>query len=94
MGEVVRLRAQCSALALALTVGSMRFPAYFVLNLSVERRFTFLGYQLAMRAGLDNITNRHNPFSVDNNIDSPHFLTYGGLQGRALTARVRVLGRK
>jgi hypothetical protein len=75
-------------------VGSRRYPAYFVLNLSLERRFTFLGYQLAVRAGFDNITNRHNPFSVDNNIDSPHFLTYGGLQGRALTARVRVLGRK
>jgi hypothetical protein len=75
-------------------VGSMRFPVYFVLNLSVERRFTFLGYQLALRAGFDNITNRHNPFSVDNNIDSPHFLTYGGLQGRALTARIRILGRK
>jgi hypothetical protein len=75
-------------------VGSMRFPAYFVLNLHLERRLTFLGYQLALRGGFDDITNRHNPFSVDNNIDSPHFLTYAGLQGRALTARIRILGRK
>ena len=74
--------------------GSMRFPAYFALNLSLERRFTFLGYQLALRAGFDDITNRHNPSFVDNNIDSPNFLTYAGLQGRALTARLRILGRK
>ncbi len=74
--------------------GSMRFPVYFALNLAFERRFTFLGYQLAVRAGVDNITNRHNPSFVDNNIDSPHFLTYAALEGRALTARIRLLGRK
>jgi hypothetical protein len=75
-------------------VGSMRFPAYFTLSLSLERRFTFLGYQLALRAGFEDITNRHNPSFVDNNIDSPRFLTYAGLQGRALTGRIRILGRK
>ncbi len=74
--------------------GSMRFPSYFTLNLALERRFTFLGYQLALRAGFDDITNRHNPSFVDNNIDSPHFLSYAGLQGRALTARIRILRRK
>jgi len=74
--------------------GSMRFPTYFALNLSLEHRFTFLGYQLALRAGFDDITNRHNPSFVNNNIDSPNFLTYAGLQGRALTARLRILGRK
>ena len=74
--------------------GSMRFPAYFALNLALERRFTFLGYQLALRAGFDDITNRHNPAFVDNNIDSPKFLTYTGIQGRTLTGRLRLLGRK
>ena len=74
--------------------GSMHFPTYFALNLSLERRFTFLGYQLALRAGFDDITNRHNASFVNNNIDSPNFLTYAGLQGRALTARLRILGRK
>jgi hypothetical protein len=43
----------------------MRFPAYFTLNLALERRFTFLGYKLALRAGFDDITNRHNPAFVD-----------------------------
>ena len=72
----------------------MRIPAYFSLNMPLERRFTFLGYQLALRTGFDDITNRHNAAFVDNNIDSPNFLTYTGIQGRALTARLRILGRK
>jgi hypothetical protein len=62
--------------------------------LALERRSTFLGYQLALRAGCDDITNRHNPSFMDNNIDSPNFLTFTGIQGRALTARLRLLGRK
>ena len=74
--------------------GSRRFPIYFSLNMHVERRFHFLGSQWALRAGFDDITNRHNPTVVNNNVDSPHFLTFGGLQGRALTARIRLLGRK
>lgn len=73
---------------------SRRFPSYFSLNLLAERRFQLLGLQWALRAGFDDITNRHNPTDVNNNVDSPHFLTFGGLQGRALTARIRLLGRK
>lgn len=74
--------------------GSRRFPTYFSLNLHVERRFQLLGYQWALRAGFNDITNRHNPTAVNNNLDSPHFLTLSGLDGRALTARIRLLGRK
>lgn len=74
--------------------GAKRFPTFFTLNLTIERRFTVLGYQWALRAGFDNITNRHNPGGVDNNIDSANFLTYGGLSGRAGVARLRLLGRK
>jgi hypothetical protein len=48
----------------------------------------------ALRGGLNDITNRPNPAAVNNNVDSPDFLTYGGLQGRALLAGVRLLGRK
>jgi len=74
--------------------GARRFPTYFALNLFLERRFLFLGHQWALRAGFNNITNRHNPTSVDNNVDSPRFLTFGSLEGRALTGRIRLLGRK
>jgi Carboxypeptidase regulatory-like domain len=74
--------------------GSRRFPTYFSLNVSVERRLTLFGLQWALRLGLDDATNRHNPSVVDNNVDSPNFLTFGGLQGRAVVARVRLLGEK
>jgi hypothetical protein len=73
---------------------SRRFPTYFSLNMSIERRIHLLGFQWALRAGLDNVTNRHNPSVVDNNVDSPHFLSFSGLQGRALVARLRLLGEK
>jgi hypothetical protein len=74
--------------------GSRRFPDYFALNLSVERRIHVFGFQWAVRAGLDNATNRHNPSFVNNNVNSPQYLTFGGIQGRALVARLRLLGEK
>ncbi len=74
--------------------GSRRFPYYFSLDLSLERRFTLLGFQWALRGGVVNITGRANPSFVDSNIDSPHFLTFSGVQGRAFTGRIRLLGRK
>jgi len=73
---------------------SRRFPDYFSLNLAFERRFNLFGFQWALRAGCDNITNRSNPTGVNSNVDSPQFLTFGGVQGRVLTSRVRLLGRK
>jgi len=74
--------------------GSMRFPRYFSLDLQLERRIRLFGFVWALRAGFNDITNRSNPSVVNNNVDSPDFLTYSGIQGRALTARVRLLGRK
>ncbi len=73
---------------------SMRFPEYFSLDLQMERRIRVFGFMWALRAGFNDITNRSNPSVVNNNVDSPDFLTYSGIQGRALTARVRLLGRK
>jgi Carboxypeptidase regulatory-like domain len=73
---------------------SLRFPTYFSLNLSVERRIALFGFQWAVRVGLDNATNHVNPSVVDNNVDSPNFLALGGLQGRAVVGRLRLLGEK
>lgn len=73
---------------------SRRYPDFFSLNLYAERRFSLLGVNLALRAGFNNITNRRNPSDVNNNIDSPKFLQYGGVQGRAFNGRIRFLGRK
>jgi len=74
--------------------GSSRFPTSFTLNTHFERRFRLLGYRLALRAGFNDVTNRHNPAVVNNNIDSPLFLSFSGTQHRAFTGRIRFLGRK
>lgn len=74
--------------------GAMRFPAYFSLNMALEKRFHLVGFEWALRVGFDNITNRDNPTVVNNNVDSPEFLTYAGSEGRVLTGRIRLLGRK
>ncbi len=75
-------------------VNSHRFPVYFAFNLHVERRFRLLNFEWALRAGFNNITDHKNAALVDNNIDSPFFLTYQAIQGRTFTGRVRFLGRK
>jgi TonB dependent receptor-like, beta-barrel/Carboxypeptidase regulatory-like domain len=75
-------------------LNSHRFPAYFVLNTHLERRFSLFSYHLALRAGFNNVTNRQNPTVVNNNVDSPEFLTFGGTQHRTFTGRIRFLGRK
>ncbi|MCI0336063.1 MAG: TonB-dependent receptor [Acidobacteria bacterium] len=73
---------------------STRFPDYFSLNLHGEKRFRLLGRHWAVRAGFNNITNRRNASSVDNNVDSSKYLTYGDSSSRALVGRIRFLGRK
>jgi hypothetical protein len=73
---------------------SLRFPAYATLNVGVERRFLFRGYLWAWRVSAVNALNRTNANVVNNDIDSPGFLTYGRGQARAVNLRLRFLGRK
>ena len=73
---------------------SQRFPVYFTLDTHLERRFHLFGYYLALRGGVNNLTNRKNPTVVNNNVDSPEFLTFAGTQHRAFTGRIRFLGKK
>ncbi|HEV2386485.1 MAG TPA: TonB-dependent receptor [Candidatus Acidoferrales bacterium] len=73
---------------------SYRFPDFFSLNLHLEKRVRLFGFEWAIRGGYDNITNRRNPTVVVNNVDSPQFLTFSFIQGRAFTGRIRFLGRK
>jgi hypothetical protein len=74
--------------------GSYRYPSYIALNLHLEKRFHALGFYWALRGGFDNITNHQNPFTVNNDIASPQFLTFSNFDRRAFTARIRFLGRK
>ena len=71
-----------------------RFPNYFNINLALERKFRFMHYLWAWRFGFNNLTNNGNPNVVNNNVDSPMFLTYGRGQVRAFAVRLRFLGRK
>src|SRR5262249_6780164 len=71
---------------------SHRYPGYFNINLHFERRFRALHYLWAWRFGFNNITNNGNPNTVNNNVDSPSYLTYGRGQLRAFNVRLRFLG--
>ncbi len=74
--------------------GSRRFPTWITLNTHVEKRFHALGYYWAIRGGFNNVTGRKNWIVVNNDVNSPDFLTYSVYSGRAFTGRIRFLGRK
>ncbi|HEY6252504.1 MAG TPA: carboxypeptidase regulatory-like domain-containing protein [Candidatus Angelobacter sp.] len=74
--------------------GFFRFPNFVTFNPAIERKFTLHHYQFAVRLGINNITDNHNPSSVINNIQSSQFLTFFGTGHRTLNARIRLLGRK
>jgi hypothetical protein len=73
--------------------GQFQFPDFFILNITVERKFNFKGYRWAARLGVDNVTDSPNPTTVDNNVDSPTFLTFFGQGHRTLVGRIRFLGK-
>jgi hypothetical protein len=74
--------------------GKARFPDFASLDLHVEKRFHLFGFEWALRAGFNNITNRPDPLIVENNIEAPNFGQFGDFQYRAFTGRIRFLGRK
>jgi hypothetical protein len=73
---------------------SVRFPDYLSLNPGLEWRFHFRDYQLALRGVVENVTAHSNPAVVNNNISSPDFMQFSLFQRRALTGRIRFLGKK
>jgi len=71
-----------------------RFPDYASLTIGLEKKFTFKTRVFAVRVAVINIFDRQNPDVVVNNVDAPNFGTFEGGQGRAVTARLRFVGRK
>jgi hypothetical protein len=71
--------------------GQFRFPNYFELDVGLEKRFGFRGKVWALRVSAINASNHNNPNAV-NTVVSP--FAFAGGQGRALTARLRLVGRK
>jgi carboxypeptidase family protein/TonB-dependent receptor-like protein len=74
--------------------GAFRLPDFFTLNPAIERKFAFHGYRWAGRIGIDNVTDRLNPFFVDNNVNSVGFLNFFGTGHRSLNGRIRFLGKQ
>jgi hypothetical protein len=73
---------------------AQRFPDYASLTIGLEKKFRFGGYLFAGRVSVINILGRENPDVVVNNLDAPNFLSFSGGQDRAVTARLRLVGRK
>lgn len=74
-------------------VNAMRFPNFLEWNLHFERRFQLRGNRWALRFGANNLTNRLNPDTVNNNTASSHYLQFYGGTGRAFNVRIRWLGK-
>ena len=71
--------------------GMSRFPNYVSLNLFAEKRFHGFGRYWAIRGGFENITGHANPAVVNAAVTPAQFSDF---QGRAFTARIRLLGKK
>jgi hypothetical protein len=78
----------------AVAAGSQRFPDYLSLSPGLEWRFHFRGSYFGLRGVIENMTNSKDPFVVNNVVDSPQYGTFSEFEGRAFTARIRLIGSK
>jgi len=76
------------------TAGAGRFPAYLNFSPGREWKFHSHGQYWGLRAVMGNATDSRNPAVVNNVVDSPSYGTFSEFQGRALTARIRLIGAK
>jgi len=74
--------------------GARRFPEYVNFSPGLELKFHFRGQYWGLRGVMENATDRENPAVVNNVVDSPEFGTFTEFQGRAVTARIRLIGAK
>ena len=74
--------------------GSNRFPDFLNFSPGLEWKFHFHGAYYGLRGVLENATNSMNPAVVYNDVDSPEYGTFSQPQGRAFTARIRLIGAK
>jgi hypothetical protein len=74
--------------------GAQRFPNYLSLSPGLEWRFHFRGAFFGLRGLIENITDSENPAVVNNVVVSPQYGTFSEFQGRAITARIRLIGSK
>jgi hypothetical protein len=74
--------------------GAYRFPAFLDLSPGLEWRFHFRHAYYGLRGVMENALGRANPLVVNRVVDSPQFGTFSESAGRALTARIRLIGSK
>jgi hypothetical protein len=74
--------------------GSGRFPNYLQFSPGLEWRFHLRGAYFGLRGVIENVTDSENPVVVNNVVDSPQYGTFSEFQGRAFTARLRLIGEK
>jgi hypothetical protein len=74
--------------------GGRRFPEFVNFSPGLEWKFHFRGQYWGLRGVMENATGSGNPAEVNNVADSPEFGTFSEKQGRAFTARIRLIGAK
>ena len=76
------------------TAGAYRFPENVNFSPGLEWKFHFRGQYWGLRGVMENATDSGNPLVVNNVVDSPQFGTFSEPEGRAFTARIRLIGTK
>lgn len=74
--------------------GSRRFPNYTSFSPGLEWRFHFRGYYFGLRGVIENITDSGDYYVVNDVVDSPQYGMFTEPLGRAMTARLRLIGSK
>ena len=74
--------------------GGQRFPEYVDFSPGLEWKFHFRGAYFGLRGVMENATDSGNATMVNNVVDSPEYGTFSEFQGRAFTARIRLIGAK
>jgi hypothetical protein len=73
--------------------GSAKFPDYVSFSPGIEWKFHLRDAYFGLRGVIENATDKKNPYVVNNVVDSPQYGTFSQFPGRALTARIRLIGR-
>ncbi len=74
--------------------GAQRFPTFIDFSPGLEWRFHFRGAYFGLRGVMENALDRNNPAVVDSVVESPEFGHFSEFQGRAFTARIRLIGQR
>jgi len=75
-------------------VGSHRFPNFTDFSPGLAWRFHFRGQYWELRGVMENALDNSNPAIVNNVVDSSQYLNFSSFQGRAITARIRLIGTR